>query len=271
MKLIDYDKMFEEYMKRYVTAHADEFPDEDSVEDALPDLYNHWVDEHRKEFEKYTDAEELVRLIAEYDAQRIPLPDLVCDRITELPDGPAAMARALRSENYTETVQMTLINLLREVDSLLPLDWYLERIEEAGAEDEIADNAAEAVDALVDRAGERVRSAFLRSENDEARFRLVDTVINLGPDERVYDYLITNLHGGDKAIWAAYLAKYGDERALPDLQKELRNSKIDYIEYVELRNAIEALGGTPEIEMSFDGEKYYEALKQRRKEKGLEP
>ena len=54
---------------------------------------------------------------------------------------------------------------------------------------------------------------------------------------------------------------------LSDLQKELRNPKIDYIEYIELRNAIELLGAVPEIELSFDGEKYYEALKARREAK----
>ena len=44
-------------------------------------------------------------------------------------------------------------------------------------------------------------------------------------------------------IRASYLASYGDERALPLLMKRIENREIGFVEFQELKYAIEALGG----------------------------
>lgn len=266
MKLINYDEMFSEYIQEYIKEHIDEFKDEDEVEDAVPELYNKWLDQFADDFNKYDDAFELVEIMFDYIDSGIPVPDLLCDRLTSLSNGTEALIKALRERECSDESQMIIINLLRETGSALPLEWFLWRIENSAFADEVADNAAEAVEALGEEAYESVRDTFFSSKNPEAKYRLIDIVINSGQDERLYDYLIDQFYSNDRAIYASYIAKYGDERALPILQKELRNSKIDYIEYIEIRNAIEQLGGRPEIDLSFDGEKYYEALKHREKE-----
>ena len=61
------------------------------------------------------------------------------------------------------------------------------------------------------------------------------------------------------AILAACLGRLGDARALPALNLLAEDEGIRYLDYIELRSAIEALGGeAPRRE--FYGDSEYEAL-----------
>ena len=61
-------------------------------------------------------------------------------------------------------------------------------------------------------------------------------------------------------MFAGYLAKLGDDRALPELLEAAKEPKLPYLTYIEIRNAIEELGGScPERE--YDDDPEYEALR----------
>ena len=60
---------------------------------------------------------------------------------------------------------------------------------------------------------------------------------------------------------ASYLAAYGDERALPVLLDKIDEEGITFIEYQELKYAIESLGGSYEKERDFSNDEYYQAVK----------
>ena len=62
------------------------------------------------------------------------------------------------------------------------------------------------------------------------------------------------------AFFASLLGKLGDERAIPALTRAMQESGINYLDYIELRNAIEALGGDAPAERDFSGDPYYESL-----------
>ena len=64
-----------------------------------------------------------------------------------------------------------------------------------------------------------------------------------------------------KALFASYLAKLGDERALPALNEAAMARDINYLDFVEISSAIEALGGDRPAEREFSGDPYYESLK----------
>lgn len=57
------------------------------------------------------------------------------------------------------------------------------------------------------------------------------------------------------AIWG----KLGDDRAMKDLMAAANDPELNYIDYLEIRNAIERLGGTAP-ERTFEGDPTYEAL-----------
>ena len=58
-----------------------------------------------------------------------------------------------------------------------------------------------------------------------------------------------------RALYAAYLGKLGDERALPELMRAASDDRCGYVDYIELRSAIEQLGGElPERDFSDDAD-----------------
>ena len=59
---------------------------------------------------------------------------------------------------------------------------------------------------------------------------------------------------------AGYLASYGDERALPYLLDKIDEEGISYVEFQELKYAIEALGGEYTKQRDFSGDEYYELI-----------
>ncbi len=69
------------------------------------------------------------------------------------------------------------------------------------------------------------------------------------------------LKNPSKAMFASFLADYGDVKALPALKAEVNSEEVSYLDYIEIRNAIERLGEDPGPERSFDGDEDYEALK----------
>ena len=91
-----------------------------------------------------------------------------------------------------------------------------------------------------------------------------DILSNYPGDDRIFDLLMERFTGSEDriALFASYLAKFGDDRALPALEKAARDERINYLDFVELSSAIEALGGERPAEREFSGDPYYESLKQ---------
>ena len=56
---------------------------------------------------------------------------------------------------------------------------------------------------------------------------------------------------------ASYLAADGDERALPVLIETIDRDEINYLEYQELKYAIEALGGSYTRPRDFSDDPYF--------------
>ena len=59
---------------------------------------------------------------------------------------------------------------------------------------------------------------------------------------------------------AGYLAAYGDERALPHLLKRIEDQTSGFVEFQELKYAIEALGGEYDDPRDFSDDKDYIAV-----------
>jgi hypothetical protein len=66
---------------------------------------------------------------------------------------------------------------------------------------------------------------------------------------------------GDKALYASYLGKYGNPDAVKTLKGALDWININYLDYIEIRNAIEELGGEVAHLRNFEGDKYFESMK----------
>ena len=86
---------------------------------------------------------------------------------------------------------------------------------------------------------------------------------NFPGDERVYRYLVDKLRNRpeQRALYASFLGKLGDARAIDELKPLLNLTDLSYMDYIELRNAVEELGGDPGEDRTFYGDPDYEAMR----------
>ena len=102
---------------------------------------------------------------------------------------------------------------------------------------------------------EDIANAFLFLASDMASY--------ITGDDRIYDLLVERfaMREEKRALFASYLAKLGDDRAIPMLKEAAQSPDINYLDYVEVVNAIEELGGERPPEREFSGDPYYESLR----------
>ena len=119
-------------------------------------------------FTQFDNALQLVNWMEDYFKQRIPVPDMLLNRISEL--GLAAeesLMNLLKKERATQEIRMAAVTLLREIDSVAPLEYYigLQAIRGEG-EDELADNALDSLASMGERAVEAMRAALPLASQD---------------------------------------------------------------------------------------------------------
>ena len=101
MKCIDFDKAFSMYAMKYFREHAKQYKNYDAMEAAMPDVYARFLDtpadflanqKPGEYFQSWDDAKVLVDWMEDYIKQRVPTPDMLLNRITELLDAPIDVA-----------------------------------------------------------------------------------------------------------------------------------------------------------------------------------
>lgn len=275
MKPIDFDAHFARYAQEYIRAHKAEFKNMDEAEEQMPEIYLRWLNQKAdwldgrtpgEWFSQFSDPDELVGMAREYQKAGVSLPDQLLERIADLGEVavPALMKLAGEYEQSPE-LAMTALNLLVEIGSDKPLDMCLDIIEGAGERKELSEVASELLQGLGKAAKEPVLSRMEHAEND-AKAAFLDVLCNFPGDERIYQYVADAFRTGfdRRALYASYLAKLGDPRAVELLREALELTDLNYLDYIEIVHAIEALGGEVETEREFNGDPYYESLKDMR-------
>ena len=129
MPCINFDREFEKYLSAWMKDHAAEYKDVDAMEAVVPDVYETWLDtpaswlsdaKPGEYFDQFGNAAELVAWMEQYFIQRVPVPDMLLNRIVELGLAAESPLMALLDREDTD-LRMTAVNLLREIDSSAPL------------------------------------------------------------------------------------------------------------------------------------------------------
>lgn len=272
MRCINFDKEFERYMMAYVKEHGKEYKNYDAIEAAMPEIYDRFLDtpanwlsnaKPGEYFEQFDNPKQLVNWMEDYIKQRIPVPDMLMNRISELGmEAEDALMQLLQKERAPREAVMNAMTLLREIESTAPAAMYVElQVNRKDGEDELADNALESLSDMEEKAVPAMLEALPRA-NAAGKVALLTLLCNYPGDETVFETALNmfRMLPDQVAVLADCLAKLGDERALPELKKAAGSEETPYLDYIELRNAIEALGGEcPERE--FDAQDpAYEAM-----------
>ena len=274
MKCINFDRAFERYMAEWIKENSEKYKDDmDVIEDMMPDVYLEFLKKPadfldgvapQDYFEQFDNADMLVNWLCDYIAQGVPVPDLLLERVTALgkPAEKSLLALITRDDLPEET-QMTAISLLREMESKAPMQRYIDFIASLEEPSDKGDLCAEALMSMGESVVEPIL-ATLSGAGQTGRDIFADVLSNYPGDERIYELMIERFVTRDerRALFASYLAKLGDERAIPMLKEAAQSPDINYLDYVEVVNAIEALGGERPPEREFSGDPYYESLRQ---------
>ncbi|MDR2514305.1 MAG: hypothetical protein LBD02_03745 [Christensenellaceae bacterium] len=270
MKLIDFDGQFQAYLRLWMRANQKKYKNVDEMEALMPELYTRWLNEPADwledekpgfYFDRIFDAEALIAWMRAYMQGRVPVPDLLLDRISALGEEAAEGLTALAGdEGATQEERMTAIGLLREIESERPKELYLSMLREAQGPNELTESALESLKAMRDVLEPCLQLAG--GASPEMREALADLLCQYPGDGRVLAFLAGEFAlSKKKALYASFLGKLGDAGALPALENAASDPGLNYLDFIEISSAILALGGDAPPEREFSGDPYYESLK----------
>lgn len=266
MKIIDIDEIFQKYLTDFLKKNAGKFT-EDELEGKIPALYEKFAETPLKEldgkmpdeFYRGLSAKELVELLKEHIVGGVSASDFLFDAIIADEACEDELCNLL-ADYQNEELFTLAINLLRDKDSKKPLIKYIGLL----GVDELCEDVTDLLVEVLSDNAELVKETVIEeyAKNSSLREQYVDILSKCRCDERVYDILLDAfLTRKEKiALYADYLAQYGDDRALPSLYEAIDDDTLDYLEFKELKIAIEALGGVYDKKRDFSGDKYYEKL-----------
>ena len=177
MRCINFDKEFERYVSQWMREHAREYRNVEEMEDAMPEVYARFLDtpvnwlggkKPGEYFAQFDQPRQLVNWMEDYFKQRIPVPDMLLNRITELGEASEeALLHFLHKESATREMRMAAVTLLREIGSAGALEEYVQwQCDRQEGEDELADNALESLAALGDKAVPAMRDRLSAGSPD---------------------------------------------------------------------------------------------------------
>ena len=263
MKLYDFDGMFDKKLSDYITKHAEEH-NENEWEDIIPKLYKQFGDTFIKSvgdtpngfYAKMTD-EELVKALSTHLKQDVPVSEFLCNAI-ESRNAVELLLPLLDEDGRQRDYAMNLIGADdRAIKKYMQI--ILSPDADVDLKNACVDFIKEKADLVLDEAVKNYESGNEREYMLEIMSRSV-----VHTDE-IFDILIKEFRSDPENVpmHASYLAAYGDERALDYLYDKIDEEGISFVEYQELKFAIEALGGSYDKMRDFSEDPYYQLIQSR--------
>lgn len=273
IKVIDIDKLFDDYISDFVYKNIGKLKPEE-IENKIPVLYVEFGSAKLKELdgkspEEYYDdfsSAELVECLKEHLEKKVSVSDFLIESLQKKPDAETVVSNALAVDN-DEEFTLYLMNVASNLNSSLSVDRYFEFICWDYAEP-IKELATEILCSFADKVKDKIVAQF-NDFDDATKARFCEILSNASKDDKVFEILVNQfiLNAKEIPLYAGYLAKYGDERALPYLDTAIENEKINYVDFEELSFAIEALGGEVKVKRDFSTDKIYKKIKEASKNK----
>lgn len=251
MQIIDFDAKFTDVLNDWIEKNRSRFRKPDDMENDVPDVYLRWLNTPAgwlggvtpgAYFEQFDSSAELCGLLREYISQGVPVPDPLLDRLQELGDE-QELLNLVRDKTAPMEARMTAIELLRSLESTLPMVDYIRWQVERNDEDELLDNALESLRQMGEAARKPAKIAFTAA-GPAGKEALLDLLADYPGDEDVFQFALEQFKTtrDKRGLYAGYLAKLDDDRALEHLLDVAEGDDVTYSDFIEIRSAIERLG-----------------------------
>ena len=269
---IDLEHLFHHYVADHL--HKAGKLDEDAAGEMAEKLYAEWADapcaaldgcSPRAWFARFDTPEALVETLTAYARADMEPPELLLERFFDVGAICAAPLEALaRNAGESAALRAQALDLLNGLDEARAVCVATDAVLAAQESDAFCELAAEILASRVDAdVAARLLDGY-DAAPDFARTLILETLCNFPGDARVYERMLEMLKNRpeQRADAARLLGRYGDARAIEPLKALLDLTDIGYYEYMEVRNAVEALGGEVESEREFYGDPDYEYLRE---------
>jgi len=268
MEMLDFDAYFTDALNRWMEQNQKRFKTPEAMEDAATDLYLQWLQTPADwlgglapgaYYAQFDDAAALLALLVQHIREGVPVPDPLLERIVELAEEAPILALVTDSAAPDEA-RMHAIDLLRQLESSAPMVDYLRWQVERNQPEELLDNALESLREM-GQAVQRPAKVAFSAADDVGKEALLDVLSDFTGDEDVLTFAIRQFAAQPhkRALYAGYLGKLMDDRALEPLLEVAEGEDVTYIDFIEIRNAIERLGGEAPVR-DFTDDPTYQAV-----------
>lgn len=260
MKLIDFDGLFDEKLAQFMEENKDKYT-EKQWEDVIPKLYKKFGDTYvskvkctpKEYYAKMTETE-LVETLRAHIKEDVPTPEFLCAEIENRGEAKTLLPLLYDEDVCTVSYAMNLIG-----DNAQAYDAYFDVLTKGLADEDIRSDVTDIFRLHADELKGRVLAYYEKDLGKEYMLEILSRVKER--DDAVYNVLMSAFVSAENtSVYAGYLAAYGDERALPALLKKIEDRTIGFVEFQELKYAIEALGGEYDEPRDFSDDKDYVAV-----------
>lgn len=269
MKTIDFDAEFTKVLNDWIEKNRARYRRPDDMEADMPDVYLRWLNTPADwldgqtpaaYFDQYNDGAQLCGLLKDYVQAGIPVPDPLLDRLAGLADEQSLLALAKDKAAPCEA-RMDAIELLRQIESTLPMVDFIRWQVERDDEDDILDNSLESLRQMGPDVVKPAKLAF-RAAGEDGKEALLDVLADYPGDDEVFQYALKRFQTtkDKRGLFAGYLAKLGDDHALEALLDVAESDDVSYMDFIEIRSAIERLGSEAPVR-DWSSDPSYKAFK----------
>ena len=260
MKLIDFDGLFDEKLTQYMEENKNKYT-EKQWEDIIPKRYKKFGDTYvakvkctPKEYYAKMTNEELTATLAAHLSNDVPVPEFLCAEIENRGEAETLLPLLQGEDGQIAIYAMNLLG-----DDARAFDGYFSILEEGRFDEDIRCDAVDILKFHADEVKERAYENWQKGVAVEYMLEILSRVKE--KEDRFFDALMQAFRQGENLpMKASYLAAYGDERALPALLERIEDRTIGFVEFQELKYALEALGGEYNEPRDFSDDKDYLAV-----------
>lgn len=267
MQYFDLEELFMKSIREKVLSDKEKYSNVKVIEKELMGMYLDWVQHSNEELDGFTPIE-YVKIVdksgnlfdyIEYmlNTER-EVSDIVTDALVKRDDAIELVKKLLQS-NDRNTLKYAF-TVMFELDNSLVTDLCIDIIRSKDDNQEKIGACYEMLAEDNDEAAEKILSIMYEVDED-TQFIFADILSNYKNNENIFMWLVTMLYRGkDLCEVAQMLGRYGDNKAVNMINSFVLDKDLNYMEFIELRNAVERLGGEFEYEKDFSEDEYYKKI-----------
>ena len=267
MKFENLDKLFELYVQEAVRKNKEKYSSHEALEDDLGMLFNRFENVRIKTLDGKTPKEyaaelredgEIFDYVSKCLENNIEVTDTICDEVVRA-EGATEYLNGLLYENNKDAKLLAAL-LLKEIDDEEVEDIFISVLTNDEMPDEVKTVAFEYLSDGDDCVPEKILE-IINSVPEKNQGILVAVLSSFKGRKDVFYWLVTMLQRAeDVPTYAGLLGRYGDTAAIDILKSFASEVDINYVEFVEIRNAVEELGGEMTEEKDFSDDPYYKYI-----------